>query len=61
MILDYGGPNIAKSMHVGHLRSSIIGDALRRIYKFAGYEAIGDVHMGDWGTPMGMILSELES
>ena len=57
---DYGGPNIAKPMHVGHLRSSIIGDALRRMLDFAGYKAIGDVHMGDWGTPMGMILSELE-
>ncbi len=61
VVLDYGGPNIAKPMHVGHLRSSIIGDALRRLYNFAGYKAIGDVHMGDWGTPMGMILSELES
>ncbi len=60
VMLDYGGPNIAKPMHVGHLRSSIIGDALRRLYDFAGYTAIGDVHMGDWGTPMGMILSELE-
>lgn len=60
VMLDYGGPNIAKPMHVGHLRSSIIGDALRHLYDFAGYKAIGDVHMGDWGTPMGMILSELE-
>lgn len=60
IVLDYGGPNIAKAMHVGHLRSSIIGDTLRRIYSFAGYNTIGDVHMGDWGTPMGMILSELE-
>ena len=60
IVLDYGGPNIAKAMHVGHLRSSIIGDTLRRINKYAGYKAIGDVHMGDWGTPMGMILSELE-
>ncbi len=60
VVLDYGGPNIAKSMHVGHLRSSIIGDALRRMYNFAGYNAIGDVHMGDWGTPMGMILSALD-
>ncbi len=60
VVLDYGGPNIAKAMHVGHLRSSIIGDSLRRMHKFAGYTAIGDVHMGDWGTPMGMILSELE-
>ncbi|MCB1783557.1 MAG: arginine--tRNA ligase [Alphaproteobacteria bacterium] len=60
IVLDYGGPNIAKAMHVGHLRSSIIGDSLRRMYLFAGFEAIGDVHMGDWGTPMGMILSELD-
>ncbi len=60
VVLDYGGPNIAKAMHVGHLRSSIIGDTLRRMYVFAGYKAVGDVHMGDWGTPMGMILSELE-
>jgi len=59
-ILDYGGPNIAKPMHVGHLRSSIIGDALRRMLSFAGYNTVADVHMGDWGTPMGMILSELE-
>lgn len=60
IVVDYGGPNIAKSMHVGHLRSSIIGDTLRRMCLYAGYEAIGDVHMGDWGTPMGMILSELD-
>ncbi len=60
VVLDYGGPNIAKPMHVGHLRASIIGDSLRRIYKFAGFKTIGDVHMGDWGTPMGMIISELE-
>lgn len=60
VMLDYGGPNIAKPMHVGHLRASIIGDALRRMYVFAGYKAVGDVHMGDWGTPMGQIISELE-
>ena len=59
MVLDYGGPNVAKAMHVGHLRPCIIGDCLRRIALFAGYKAIGDVHLGDWGTPMGMILSEL--
>lgn len=59
VMLDYGGPNIAKAMHVGHLRSSIIGDALRRICLYAGYNALGDVHMGDWGTPMGQIISEL--
>ncbi len=56
VILDYGGPNVAKHMHVGHLRSSIIGDSLRRTFLFAGYDAKGDVHLGDWGTPMGMLL-----
>jgi arginyl-tRNA synthetase len=60
VMLDYGGPNIAKPMHVGHLRASIIGDALRRICAFAGYNALGDVHMGDWGLPMGQIITELE-
>ena len=60
IILDYGGPNIAKPMHVGHLRSSIIGDSLKRICAFAGYNAIGDVHLGDWGLQMGQIISELE-
>ncbi len=60
IILDYGGPNVAKAMHVGHLRSGIIGDSLRRMCRRAGYNTVGDVHMGDWGTPMGMILSELE-
>lgn len=59
IVLDYGGPNIAKAMHVGHLRASIIGDALRRMCLYAGYNALGDVHMGDWGTPMGQIISEL--
>lgn len=57
-VLDYGGPNIAKPMHVGHLRAAIIGDSLRRIMKSAGYNTLGDVHMGDWGTHMGMIISE---
>ncbi|MCB1591154.1 MAG: arginine--tRNA ligase [Alphaproteobacteria bacterium] len=60
VMLDYGGPNVAKAMHVGHLRSSIIGDALRRMMLATGYKAIGDVHLGDWGTPMGQIISELE-
>ncbi|WP_026873066.1 arginine--tRNA ligase [Inquilinus limosus] len=59
VVLDYGGPNVAKPMHVGHLRASIIGDSLRRLFLFAGEEAIGDVHMGDWGTPMGMVISEI--
>lgn len=60
IILDYGGPNVAKPMHVGHLRTGIIGDALRRMYKLAGYNTIGDIHLGDWGTQMGMIISELQ-
>lgn len=60
VLLDYGGPNIAKPMHVGHLRASIIGDALRRLYVYAGYKTFGDVHMGDWGLPMGQVISELE-
>lgn len=60
VILDYGGPNVAKSMHVGHLRSSIIGDSVRRILSFAGYKTIGDIHLGDWGTQNGMVISELE-
>ena len=58
VVLDYGGPNIAKSMHVAHLRSGIIGDTLRRILKFAGYKTLGDVHMGDWGTHLGMLFND---
>lgn len=59
VVLDYGGPNIAKAMHVGHLRASIIGDTLRRILSFGGYKTLGDVHMGDWGTQIGMVISEM--
>lgn len=58
VVLDYGGPNIAKAMHVGHLRAAIIGDSVRRIMKFAGYKTLGDVHMGDWGTHMGMLIDD---
>ncbi|WP_119300930.1 arginine--tRNA ligase [Dongia deserti] len=60
VVLDYGGANIAKAMHVGHLRAAIIGDSLRRIFSFAGDNTVGDVHMGDWGLQMGMLISELE-
>ncbi|HJR23347.1 MAG TPA: arginine--tRNA ligase, partial [Dongiaceae bacterium] len=60
VVMDYGGANIAKTMHVGHLRAAIIGEALRRLFIFAGDEVVGDVHMGDWGLQMGMIISELE-
>ncbi|MEZ5831864.1 MAG: arginine--tRNA ligase [Dongiaceae bacterium] len=60
VVLDYGGANIAKAMHVGHLRAAIIGDSLRRIFGFAGDHTVGDVHMGDWGLQMGMLISEME-
>ena len=56
LIIDYSGPNIAKEMHVGHLRSTILGDALARLYKFLGHTVIADNHIGDWGTGFGMIL-----
>ncbi len=59
VMLDYGGPNVAKSMHVGHLRSAIIGEALKRVYRIKGYDVISDVHLGDWGTQMGMVITEL--
>ena len=59
VVLDYGGPNAAKAMHVGHLRAGVIGESVRRIEKFIGNKVIGDVHLGDWGTPMGMILAEI--
>lgn len=60
VVLDYGGPNVAKAMHVGHLRSGIIGDALHRLSQFVGDLAVGDVHLGDWGLPMGMLIAEIE-
>ncbi len=58
VVLDYGGPNIAKPMHVAHLRAGIIGDTVRRIMKFAGYRTLGDVHMGDWGTHLGILFND---
>ncbi len=58
-VLDYGGPNIAKPLHVGHLRSAIIGESLKRLFRFVGDEVIGDVHLGDWGLPMGQLISEI--
>ncbi|MFP5331500.1 MAG: arginine--tRNA ligase [Acidimicrobiia bacterium] len=60
VIVDHGGPNVAKSLHVGHLRPAIIGQAIKRTMAFSGYEALGDVHLGDWGTPMGQLIAELE-
>ncbi len=59
VVLDYGGPNVAKTMHVGHLRSGVIGESVSRIERFVGNDVTSDVHLGDWGTPMGMILSEI--
>lgn len=60
IILDYAGPNMGKPMHVGHLRPTIIGESLKRMLNFAGHNAQGDVHFGDWGMPMGMIIAEIE-
>ncbi|MDD6066475.1 MAG: arginine--tRNA ligase [Firmicutes bacterium] len=59
IILDYGGPNVAKPLHVGHLRSAIIGESIKRMGRFLGHEMIGDVHLGDWGLQMGLIITEL--
>lgn len=59
IVLDYGNPNVAKPLHVGHLRSAIIGESLKRIIISTGRTAIGDVHLGDWGLPMGLVLAEL--
>ena len=56
VVIDFSAPNVAKPMHVGHLRSTVIGDALVRVYKFLGHKTIGDNHIGDWGTQFGMIL-----
>ncbi len=59
IIIDYGGPNVAKPLHVGHLRSAIIGESIKRIGRFMGHNVIGDVHLGDWGLQMGLIITEL--
>lgn len=60
IMVDYGGPNIAKPLHVGHLRSAIIGESVKRIAKFAGHKVLGDIHLGDWGMPMGLIINEVK-
>jgi arginyl-tRNA synthetase len=59
VVIDYSAPNVAKEMHVGHLRSTVIGDALARIYRFAGHHVIARNHVGDWGTPFGMLIEHL--
>ena len=58
-VIDFGGPNIAKPMHVGHLRSAIIGDCLQRLFRALSWDVVSDVHLGDWGLPMGQLISEL--
>lgn len=60
VMVDYGGPNMSKSMHVGHLRASIIGESLKRLFRVAGHDVSGDIHMGDWGMPIGQLIIELE-
>ncbi len=60
VLIDFGGPNLAKPLHVGHLRSAIIGDCLQRLFRFSGDQVTSDVHLGDWGTPMGLLIVELQ-
>ena len=60
VMIDYGGPNVAKPLHVGHLRSAIIGESIKRIIRFKGNQVIGDIHLGDWGYQMGLIITELK-
>ena len=60
IVIDYGGANVAKPLHVGHLRSAIIGESIKRIGRFVGHKVIGDVHLGDWGLQMGLIITEVK-
>ena len=60
IIIDYGGPNVAKPLHVGHLRSAIIGESVKRLGRFVGHNVTGDIHLGDWGLQMGLIITELK-
>ena len=60
IVVDYGGANVAKPLHIGHLRPAIIGEALKRLHAFMGYNTIGDIHLGDWGLQMGLIIAELQ-
>lgn len=59
ILVDYGGPNVAKALHVGHLRSAVIGESVKRINRYAGNKVIGDIHLGDWGLPMGLVMYEI--
>ena len=60
IVIDYGGPNVAKPLHVGHLRSAIIGESVKRISRKMGHNVLGDIHLGDWGYQMGLIITELK-
>jgi len=60
IVADYGGPNVAKELHVGHLRPAVIGESIKRTLRFLGHDTVGDVHLGDWGAPMGQLIVELE-
>lgn len=60
VLVDYGGPNVAKPLHVGHLRSAVIGQCVKNICKYMGHEAIGDIHLGDWGLQMGLVITEIK-
>ncbi len=60
IIIDYGGANVAKPLHVGHIRSAVIGESIKRICRYAGNEVIGDVHLGDWGLQMGLVITGLQ-
>ena len=60
IVIDYGGPNVAKPLHVGHLRSAVIGESIKRLGRYVGNKVIGDVHLGDWGLQMGLIIVELK-
>ena len=61
IVLDYGGPNVAKPLHIGHLRSAIIGESIKRIARAAGHKVIGDIHLGDWGLQIGLVITELQA
>ena len=60
IVIDYGGANVAKPLHVGHLRSAIIGESIKRTARYLGYHVVGDVHLGDWGLQIGLIITELK-
>lgn len=60
VVIDYGGPNVAKALHVGHLRPAVIGESVKRIHAFAGDDIVGDIHLGDWGLPMGLLITEIQ-